>query len=132
ISCKFKKEVYERFEENKYYVTGVLASLVIFTTLYLWYSQYQQRQSKIREVSAVIISKLQKQQRDAINDTTGLTNRYLSTIQLRDELLAQVRSKEKFNIWASILSQVEKNSNVRSSSKEIHGDIVRVLEWIGE
>lgn len=80
----------------------------------------------------MIISKLQKQQRDAINDTTGLTNRYLSTIQLRDELLAQVRSKEKFNIWASILSQVEKNSNVRSSSKEIHGDIVRVLEWIGE
>lgn len=80
----------------------------------------------------MIISKLQKQQRDAIKDTTGLTNRYLSTIQLRDELLAQVRSKEKFNIWASILSQVEKNSNVRSSSKEIHGDIVRVLEWIGE
>lgn len=93
---------------------------------------YQRRQSKIREISDIIIIKLQKQQKNSINDSTGLTNRYLSNIQLRDELLSNLRNSEKYAVWDSILNSLEKNSNIRGSTREIHGEIVKVLEWIGE
>lgn len=132
IKCKFKKEVHENFERNKNVLIG--ASLILFTILYSYkkFLSYQKRQSKIKEISDIIIIKLQKQQKNAINDPTGLTNRYISNIQLRDELLSNLKNSEKYEIWESILNALEKNSNVRGSTREIHGDIVKVYEWIGE
>lgn len=110
---------------------GSAAGFIALVIAYAKFQNHQERQSKVREISGVIITRLQKQQKNSINDPTGLTNRYLSTIQLRDELLTKVKG-DRFGLWASILSLLEKNANIRSSSKEIHGDIVRVLEWIGE
>jgi len=43
-----------------------------------------------------------------------------------------LKNSEKYGIWESILINLEKNSNVRGSTREIHGDIVKVYEWIGE
>lgn len=132
ISCKFKKEIYERFAANKYYILIFTSVFVAIGAAYYAYLKRGERLSKVREISGVIITKLQKQQQNSIKDTTGLTNRYLSAIQLRDELLSTMTNSKKFQLWDSILAELERNSNIRSSTKEIHGEIVRVLEWIGE
>lgn len=132
IKCKFKKEIYENFERNKKIFVGSFLGITIILILYRKFVSYQKRQSKIKEISDIIIIKLQKQQKNSISDSTGLTKRYLSNIQLRDELLSNLRNSEKYAIWDSILSSLEKNSNIRGSTREIHGEIVKVLEWIGE
>lgn len=132
ISCKFQKEIYERFQSNKELIGSSIIISLFFVFVYFKFKSYQKQQSKINEISDIVITKLQKQAKSSIVDPTGLTNRYLSAIQLRDELLANLNNSNKFKLWELILNRLEKNSNIRSSTKEIYGEIVKVLEWIGE
>ncbi|KAH3680302.1 hypothetical protein WICMUC_000369 [Wickerhamomyces mucosus] len=132
ISCKFQKEIYDQFAKFKIYIISFSAIVVILISIYFKILNYLSKQSKINEINEIIKNKLIKQQKFSIQDPTGLTNRYLSSIHLRDEFLSNFKNNEKFKIWDIILKKLESNSNIRSSTKEIHGEIVRVLEWIGE
>ena len=131
IACKFQKEVYDKFQSNKKLILSVILLSIVSLYAYLKFKLYQRQQSKVNEISDIIITKLQKQTKESISDPTGLTNRYLSAIQMRDELLSNLNHSNKFKLWELILHKLEKNSNIRSSTKEIHGEIVKVLEWIG-
>jgi hypothetical protein len=132
IRCKFQKEVYEKVQSNKKTIQTLIFASCISVFIYFKIKSYQVQQSKINEISEIVINKLKKQTKASIVDPTGLTNRYLSAMQLRDELLSNLSNASKFKLWELILRKLDKKSNIRSSTKEIHGEIVKVLEWIGE
>lgn len=58
---------------------------------------------------------------------------YLSTVQLRDILLSDVRDlKERNKLWGKVTNKLEaNNTNIKSSLVEVHGDIMKCWEWIG-
>jgi len=58
---------------------------------------------------------------------------YISTVQLRDILLNDVTNlKERNDLWNEVTKRLEaNNTNIKSSLKEIHGDIMKCWEWIG-
>lgn len=58
---------------------------------------------------------------------------YLSTVQLRDILLSDVKNlKERNDLWEKVTKGLEaNNTNIKSSLIEIHGDIMKCWEWIG-
>ena len=58
---------------------------------------------------------------------------WISVGQLRDDVLRdEFSDKRRDAIWTRVRDVVEKNANVRASSREIRGgDISRVWEWIG-
>lgn len=132
VHCKFQKDVSERFEKYKTYIISIFGLISLSVFIYIKLLTHLNQKKRIHEICEVILGKLMRQQRFAINDATGVTHRYLSTISLRDELLANLSNSKRVEIWSSILKELENNSNVRSMTKEIHGEIVRVLEWIGE
>ncbi|KAH3679693.1 hypothetical protein WICPIJ_008569 [Wickerhamomyces pijperi] len=132
VHCKFQKDVKERFEKYKVYIVSGIAFIVSSMLLYVQITSYLNQKRRIHEISEVILGKLMKQQKCATNDSTGTTHRYISTLTLRDELLANLSTSKRVQMWGSILKSLESNVNVRSTTKEIHGEIVRVLEWIGE
>ena len=58
---------------------------------------------------------------------------WISVGQLRDDVLRdEFSDKRREAMWTRVRSVVEKNANVRASSRELRGgDVSRVWEWIG-
>lgn len=58
---------------------------------------------------------------------------FLSTVQLRDVLLADITDlKRKNSMWQRVVRKLENNNtNVKSSLMEIHGEIMKCWEWVG-
>ena len=58
---------------------------------------------------------------------------WVSVGQLRDDVLREEFSdRRRESMWTRVRAVVEKNANVRASSRELRGgDVSRVWEWIG-
>lgn len=133
LKCKFEREIYDNFKKFKKEIIVVNLVSLIGLMVYFKIKSIRTKNLKVQEISDLIVSRLKKQKELATKDVNGLTHRYLSNIQLRDEYLHNLNnSKKKFEFWELVLNNLEKNSNIRSPTQEIHGEIVKVLEWIGE
>ena len=58
---------------------------------------------------------------------------WISVGQLRDDVLRDEFSETRREaVWARVRAVVERNANIRASSRELRGgDVSRVWEWIG-
>jgi len=58
---------------------------------------------------------------------------WISVGQLRDDVLRdEFSDKRRESMWKRVRAVVERNANVRASSRELRGgDVSRVWEWIG-
>lgn len=89
-----------------------------------------QREEHVRELSDKVFEKLIAKSKEADSDTKGLTTRYIPSIQLRDEELPNHGNAKRQSLWEDVSKIVEANSNVVSQPKEVHGEIMKVWEWI--
>ncbi|KAF9112262.1 inner nuclear membrane protein enriched at telomere/subtelomere region [Mortierella sp. AM989] len=79
-----------------------------------------------------VLSKLSDQAHYYYVDPVIYPDPFLPQTQLRDALLADMNSPaRRQEIWNKVEAVVERNSNVRTSSQEVRGELHKVWEWIG-
>lgn len=109
---------------------SLLGSLVASAVGIKWYLNrrraYHERIAKLAKQSLLQLS---AQQRLADEDTSGQTVRYIAVSSLRDSILPGVKSTDR--LWSDVAASVEEHVNVRSRNTEIHGEIMKIWEWVG-
>lgn len=125
MRCKFEREIYQTYSKYKYVIWS---TALIFTILYYIKFKlriYFDRKARIVDLTEGMLSKLKSNK--------SKQPPYLSTVQLRDILLSDVRNlKERNELWEKVTKRLEaNNTNIKSSLIEIHGDIMKCWEWIG-
>lgn len=100
--------------------------LIVIQIIKYRISSYYKRKEKINDFSKRIIEQLKQKK----NEENGA--HYLSAVQLRDLILDEhMPIKEKNKLWNEVTKKLERNTNVKVSLQEVHGDIMKCLEWIG-
>lgn len=109
----------------------VLICIVVVIWGALWkYKQTQIHAKKIETIHKEVLSKLQRQARLA-RETTELLP-YVGSIQLRDLILSSESNLAyKMRLWEGVSRKVDRNTNVRHELREIHGEMMKVWQWIG-
>jgi len=114
----------ERYRETiKVIVSGVIG-LAASIGWYVWRRAYG---SRLDGLVRHCLTELGKQEQLADDDRTGQTVRYIPINRLQDSLFPSHRPGR---IWNDVVRKVEANSNVRSRTAEVHGEITKVWERI--
>lgn len=110
----------------------LLAVVIATTAAFYARYKYQKMQYHAQQVETVykeVLSKLQRQAKLAA-ETSELPP-YIGSIQLRDLILSHESNlARKMRLWEAVSRKVDRNSNVRHQLLEIHGDVMKVWEWV--
>lgn len=109
----------------------VLACIGLILFAAFWkYQQSQIESQKIETIYREVLNKLQRQARLA-RESAELPA-YVGSIQLRDLILSSENNLAyKMRLWEGISRKVNRNTNVSSQLLEIHGEVMKVWQWIG-
>lgn len=127
LRCKFEREITSTYHKFSYLIWTIITVSIL--TKYISYKikKYYKQRETVKQISKKVINRLKeaKKQQQHIN--------FLSTVQLRDVLLADITDlKQKNKLWHEVVKVLENNNtNVKSSLMEIHGDIMKCWEWVG-
>lgn len=110
------------------------ASILVSSFVLLWGLKWYLKtkrayKEKVDKLVRQSLLQLSAQQKLADEDTAGKTVRFIAVSSLRDSILPGAKSTDK--IWNDVTSNVESHTNVRSRNTEIHGEIMKIWEWIG-
>ncbi|KAK9469476.1 Man1-Src1p-C-terminal domain-containing protein [Lipomyces arxii] len=131
-SCVVRNDLGEFMNANKGTFIGVAVATLILFWSYNKLMTLNARRSRVRELVDKSLEFVAAQQQQSDRDSTGTTARYVVMTQIKDALLQDVTdAAERRNIWDSVQRQIESNSKVRSRQMEVHGEIMRIWEWIG-
>lgn len=112
---------------------AVFIAASILLVSYGGYWKYQQSQvyaQKIETIYKEVLNKLQRQARLA-QESSELPA-FIGSIQLRDLILSSdTNLAYKMRLWEGISRKVDKNTNVKSELLEVHGEVMKVWQWIG-
>lgn len=92
------------------------------------YLQFQLQAKQIDTLYNEVLSKLQRQARLARNSSQ--LPAYIGSIQLRDLILNESNLAHKMRLWDAVSRKVDRNTNVKHSLLEIHGEVMKVWQWI--
>ncbi|KAF7338325.1 Inner nuclear membrane protein SRC1 [Mycena venus] len=102
------------------------------------YTRYQRAQGRVEaaRVAGLVqtaLDTLRAQERAYHVDPLSASAPYLSSLQLRDVVLAEEHSvPARARLWAKVERVVEGNANVRANLEEVGGgDEMRVWRWVG-
>lgn len=112
---------------------GVLvALLVVSVSLVVGYRRYTQSRLLTQKVDLIyheVLAKLQRQAKLAQNSSE--LPEYIGSIQLRDLILSSENNlSHKMRLWEAVSRKVDRNSNVKHELLEIHGEVMKVWQWI--
>lgn len=128
-SCQIQTSLANIIFRLRYHLLALFTLAIIFLWVYLKVSKWQRKNEAVRDLTEKVFDKLQDHfQRHKAKHTDVP---YLSKIQLRDYYLPQLKMgrKEGLEAWEKVASNVERNTNIRTSEVEIDGDIRRVWQW---
>ncbi|KAL3241776.1 Src1p [Nakaseomyces bracarensis] len=126
MKCHFEKEVYQTYKKFRYPIWSFLTLVIAIQNLKYRIQSYFKRKEETNVISKKVVDLL-KDKKISDSDVN-----YVSTVQLRDLILDQrMPVKEKNIVWDSINKKLERNTNIKISLQEVHGDIMKCLEWIG-
>ena len=117
----------------RYRVPISILGFFVFLALYTRRKILQSRADKAR-VPGLIASTLDRLATQAAIFSRGDSlESWISVGQLRDDVLRdEFSDARRESIWRKVQAVVERNANIRASSKELRGgDVSRVWEWIG-
>ncbi|EWC46482.1 hypothetical protein DRE_04205 [Drechslerella stenobrocha 248] len=131
LSCSLRKNALAFLF---YWKLEILGSVFLLLSAWKIKSTMQRRQVYSRQVQRLVgvaLRRLAQQQRAYYNDKTA-DIAYVPVNQLRDQILSREFDPEKRQeLWAGVSKVVEMNSNVRTTSIEHMGEIMRCWTWIG-
>lgn len=110
----------------------LLLILLLVSILWTAYWKYKQAQIYAQQVDTLykeVLSKLQRQAKLA--QGSHEIPAYIGSIQLRDLILSHESNlAHKMRLWEAVSRKVDRNTNVKHQLLEIHGDVMKVWEWI--
>ena len=131
ITCAIKRSA--RLTLARYRGALSLIVLVFGALIYVRNRILQKRSDAVRIPNLIAITLDRLATQAALYSRGDARDSWISVGQLRDDIL-----REEFNdrrreaMWTRVRDVVEKNANVRASSRELRGgDMSRVWEWIG-
>ncbi|KAF7294966.1 MSC domain-containing protein [Mycena indigotica] len=111
---------------------------IIGVTCLMLYGRHRRTQNatenaKVAELVQTALDTLKEQDRAYHSDPLSASVPYLSSLQLRDVVLADEHSvSRRTKLWSRVEKVVEGNANVRVNLEEVDGgDEMRVWRWIG-
>lgn len=95
------------------------------------YNQLKLYQRQVDTLYKEVLSKLQRQARLS-KESTELPA-YIGSIQLRDLILSDEKNLAfKMRLWEGVSRKVDRNTNVKHQLLEIHGEVMKVWQWISQ
>ncbi|CCE62904.1 hypothetical protein TPHA_0D02670 [Tetrapisispora phaffii CBS 4417] len=132
LKCQFERQIYQTYLTYKLIIWCSIITLVIAK-----YTEYKLRKYFHEKQSIDIITKkvliyLKECKAKHIEDFSCTP--YASTVQLRDVFLSDIVNLQYKNaVWRQVVKNIEhNNTNIKSSLLEIHGEIMKCWEWIGD
>lgn len=110
----------------------LLLAVMLVSAVWTMYWKYQQAQHYSQQVETLykeVLSKLQRQAKLAKGSHE--LPAYIGSIQLRDLILSHESNlARKMRLWEAVSRKVDRNTNVMHQLLEVHGDVMKVWEWI--
>ncbi|KAK9371966.1 Man1-Src1p-C-terminal domain-containing protein [Lipomyces chichibuensis] len=132
FTCMIKTELGAFVSANRSTFVGTFLLALATLFLYRSSSSYRKRKARVQDLVRQSVSILSEQQSRSDSDPSGTTPRYVIMSQLKDNLLVDTYdAADRRRVWGSVQKLVEANTNVRSRQMEVHGEIMRIWEWIG-
>lgn len=115
----------------KFKITLVVCTIgaVAFLIARAKYNRYKLYHLQINTLYKEVLSKLQRQAR--LSRESSELPGYIGSIQLRDLILSDESNlAHKMRLWEAVSRKVDRNTNVSHRLIEIHGEVMKVWEWI--
>lgn len=127
------------FSSSKFvYVLRMLSIGILTSFIALLYGRNSLRQRAIdnkraAELVQIVLDTLRNQEVRHYTDPVSEPHPYISSVQLRDQILQDEHSvKKRQYLWDKVERVVEGNANVRANLEEVEGgDELRVWRWVG-
>lgn len=127
LRCRFEREISNTYHRFSHFIWTVITISILIKLISYKIRKYYKQREAVDHISKKVIIRLKaaKKQQQGAN--------FLSTVQLRDVLLADITDlKRKNSMWQRVVRILENNNtNVKSSLMEIHGEIMKCWEWVG-
>lgn len=128
MKCQIQNTVIGSLNNLKLELFAALAAVVAVQLLKYKWRQYNRYQQKVSTIYTEVLNKLRMQRKLAVR---GNVPRYIGSTQLRDLILTnELNLNNKRKLWQQVSRKVENNLNIRFLLQEIHGEVMRVWEWI--
>ncbi|KAJ6260627.1 hypothetical protein Dda_4853 [Drechslerella dactyloides] len=131
LTCSLRKNALAFLFRWKLELIGALS--LLFAAFKIRETMHRRKlySRQVTRLVGVVLRRLAQQQRAYYNDKTA-DIAYMPVNQLRDMMLSNEFDPEKRQqLWAGVSKVVELNSNVRTTSVEHMGEIMRCWTWIG-
>ncbi|CCF57557.1 hypothetical protein KAFR_0C05660 [Kazachstania africana CBS 2517] len=126
LKCKFESEVYRTYYNFRYLIWALVATLSFIKIIEVSLKKYFKEKKETVQLAKKTIERLKKAKKQNADPA------YLSTVQLRDIFLSDlVDLKYKNYLWEKALKELRSNTNIKTNLVEIHGEVMKCLEWIG-
>ncbi|EIM89882.1 uncharacterized protein STEHIDRAFT_51002 [Stereum hirsutum FP-91666 SS1] len=132
-ACALTVKSREGWQEWRLTLGGILTSFIA-----LLYGRNSLRQRAIdnkraAELVQIVLDTLRNQEVRHYTDPVSEPHPYISSVQLRDQILQDEHSvKKRQYLWDKVERVVEGNANVRANLEEVEGgDELRVWRWVG-
>ncbi|KAF3914761.1 hypothetical protein ABW20_dc0100391 [Dactylellina cionopaga] len=131
FSCSVRKNMLSLLFRWKLEIFGVVSLLLAGLKIRSSMIKRQIYSRQVQRLVGIALKRLAQQQRAYYNDKTA-DIAYIPVNQLRDQILSrEFDPVKRQEVWAGVSKVVELNSNVRTTSVEHMGEIMRCWTWIG-
>ncbi|KAI9635585.1 Man1-Src1p-C-terminal domain-containing protein [Dioszegia hungarica] len=132
LSCRAKTEAYKSLDAWKAQLGSTAAVLAAIAALQRTIKTRRAEKYKAEDLAAVVLKRLQDQERLHYTDPATTPHPYLPPAQVRDLVLPHRGSvSSRTRLWTRIEALIEKNANVATREREVNGEIWRTWEWTG-
>lgn len=105
---------------------------IVIIVAFVAHSRFRQSRLQAQRVETLyneVLSKLRKQAKTA-RESLDIPA-YIGSIQLRDLILSNEGNlARKMRLWEAVSRKVDRNTNVKGSLLEVHGEVMKVWQWI--
>ncbi|KAF7363409.1 MSC domain-containing protein [Mycena sanguinolenta] len=131
--CAIKVQIRAVWEQWRSTVFGFVLLIIGGFSASRQRAQGKIEAGRVAELVQTALDTLRAQERAYHADPLSASAPYLSSLQLRDVVLAEEHSvPARARLWAKVERVVEGNANVRANLEEVEGgDEMRVWRWVG-
>ncbi|CDK28434.1 unnamed protein product [Kuraishia capsulata CBS 1993] len=128
--CRLERAFFRTLLKYKFRILGLVSLLGILQYLVIQYKRTAATNARVEMLTQNVLSILHKQARFAREDPKGTARPYMGSVQLRDYLLNSEDSHSKNKLWSGVSKKIDLNTNIKGTTLEEHGEIMKVWEWV--